>query len=132
MQNTHKSSTEKTMSRTRILALAKEIGSLGPSIGASLTEVRRKCGKRNCRCATEPDALHSAFMLCWKEEGRSRAVHVPRDMVEEAKLWINTRRKLKELLKEMDAQVLELLKNREAPAPIPRSGNARGRPPKKT
>jgi hypothetical protein len=118
------------MSRTRILALAKEIGNLGPSIGASLAEVRRKCGKRNCRCATDPEALHSAFMLCWKDEGRSRAAHVPRDLVEEAKLWIETRRKLKELLKEMDAQVLELLKTRESQAPKPKSGNARGRPPK--
>ena len=100
--------------RTRILSRIRQLGTSGISIGGSLTRIRRRCGKDTCRCATEPDARHEAFLLTWKEKGKTRSAYVPADMKVEVTNWVRERRKTKKLLAEMDVLAVAVLKNHAA------------------
>jgi hypothetical protein len=42
---------------------------------------RRRCGKPNCRCATD-DALHEQVILSYSLESRARSVTLPEELVE--------------------------------------------------
>ena len=64
------------MSKAKMLALVKAISKLGPSLGGSLTRVMRSCGKKNCRCAQDPEARHPALLLTWNDEGVAKSAHV--------------------------------------------------------
>ena len=100
--------------RTRILSRIKRLGNSDISIGGSLTRILRRCGKSGCRCATEPDARHKAYLLTWKVEGKTRSAYVPTDMIAEVTCWVRERQKIKKLLAEMDALAMELLKSHSA------------------
>lgn len=124
------------MSRGKILALMKSIERLGPSLGGSLSEVRRVCSKPTCRCAVDPEARHPAWMLTWTESGKPKSAHVSAANAGKVKQWIHARHQLKELLKEMDALLREEIRGekaqaaRNATATASASGRGRGRPPK--
>jgi hypothetical protein len=98
----------------RILALSRRLGRPAVSTGGTLTRVLRKCGKPSCRCASDPEARHGAHILTWKEAGRTRAAYIPADMVAEVRKWTLERKRLRALLSEMDALVLEMLKDHAA------------------
>ena len=42
---------------------------------------RRRCGKLNCRCASE-GRLHESVVLSYSEQGRTRVVMLPPEEVE--------------------------------------------------
>jgi hypothetical protein len=111
--------------RTRILSRVRKLGTAGISVGGSLTCIRRKCGKRTCRCATDREARHEAFLLTWKEGGRTRCAYVPTDMIDEVSAWVQERRKTKLLLAEMDELAVALLKNHTAARRARRGGTRR-------
>jgi len=48
-----------------------------PMVQGSLYQLRRKCGKPNCRCARGD--LHASWVLSRSESGRSRLYAVPKD-----------------------------------------------------
>ena len=53
-------------------------GASGPErmIRGSVVTHRRRCGKRNCRCAAG-EALHEAMVLSYSEGGRTRFLMLP-------------------------------------------------------
>ena len=106
--------TSENMVRKRLLSRAGKLGAGGISTGGSLTRILRKCGKAGCRCAVEPSARHEAHLLTWKVKGKTQAAYVPVDMAEEVRQWTSERRRLKKVLAEMDALVVELLKSHAA------------------
>ena len=99
---------------TRLLSRVGKLSAGGISVGGSLTRVLRRCGKAGCRCAMEPSARHEAHLLTWKLKGKTQAAYVPVDMTEEVRQWTLERRRLKQILAEMDALVVALLKNHAA------------------
>jgi hypothetical protein len=57
--------------------LYRELGQVGDFRRGSLNEVRRRCGKPNCACATPGHPGHGPqWNLTRKVEGRTRAVHL--------------------------------------------------------
>ena len=55
-----------------------------PMVRGTVYELRRKCGKPGCSCATgEP---HASLALTWSEEGRTRIRTVPPDRAEQLRL----------------------------------------------
>lgn len=61
-------------------ALARTLRTLqldGPMVQGSLYQLRRKCGKPNCRCAR--GELHASWVLTRSESGKNRLYSVPVD-----------------------------------------------------
>ena len=86
----------------RIQARTKQLGECSISISGSLAKIARKCGRRNCRCADDPSARHTAHLLTSKVRGKTKSVYVPVELIEEVDSWVKERKKIKRLLKEID------------------------------
>jgi hypothetical protein len=86
----------------RIQARIRKLGECGISISGSFTRTYRTCGKANCQCAREDGEKHLACQLTSKVNGKTKAVYVPVGLNEEVERWVNERRKIKQLLKEID------------------------------
>lgn len=86
--------------------LAK-LSEIGPFVMGSLCEVNRRCGNPNCKCAKGQP--HKAHVLTYKVRGRSKAVHVPKDMVKEVTKWVNEYKQLKKLIKDISKHSLTII-----------------------
>jgi hypothetical protein len=67
-------------------------------IAGSLVKIYRKCGATNCRCA-KGGKKHPAYLLTSKVRGKTKAVYVPVDKVDEVRQWTQEYRKLKRSIK---------------------------------
>jgi hypothetical protein len=95
-----------TATGERILARLRRIG---PFLEGSLTITTRRCGKPTCRCV-EAGPIHEAALLTWKEQGRTRTLHVPLTLREEVAAWVDEGKRLKQLIHEMSAAQRAFLK----------------------
>ena len=94
---------EKPTSATLSKRLRRKLAALGkkqPFIIGSLVKIQRRCGNPNCRCARE-GPKHPAHLLTTKVNGKTRAIYVPVDMVEEVRQWCRQYRDLKADIKEV-------------------------------
>ena len=79
-----------------------------PALAATLTQVRKRCGLPTCRCRRgEP---HLAWHLTYKEEGKTRTVYVPKDLLDEVRSWVHEHHRLKALLQEIHQLTVALVK----------------------
>ena len=93
--------------------LSRRLAALGtkePWVAGSLTEIRRRCGNPNCRCAREEGRKHPAHLLTTKVKGKTRAIYVPVDMVEEVRQWCRQYRRIKAEIKEVSACCEQLIR----------------------
>jgi hypothetical protein len=80
----------------------------GPLLAATLSAVRKRCGRPACRCYHgEP---HQAWHLTYKAQGRTRTVYVPHDLLDEARAWIAEHKRLKALLDEIHQLTVALVR----------------------
>lgn len=98
-------------------AKLKKLAEIGPFLMGSLSEVNRRCGNPNCKCAKGQP--HKAHVLTYKVKGRGKAVHVPKDMVKEVETWVKEHKRLKTLIKDISKHSLAIVqghvrKNRAA------------------
>ncbi|MDD2480356.1 MAG: hypothetical protein PHS31_10755 [Victivallaceae bacterium] len=96
------------MRQTSIAMLEKQINARIAKLGqaeqfivGSLVESKRKCGNKKCRCANGGE-LHSAHILTKRENGKTKTIYVPVDMVREVAKWSKQYKKIKELIHEID------------------------------
>jgi hypothetical protein len=111
--------------RQRLEARRRELGQGGISIGGSLVRTLRKCGRENCRCAQDPEARHAAHVLTSKVRRKTKVVYVPVDIVEEVRLWVQERRRIRRLLAEMDALAERLVRSHAGASRAVRRNTAR-------
>jgi hypothetical protein len=89
----------------------KKLANVKPFVMASLCEVNRRCGNPRCKCAKgEP---HRAHVLTYKVKGRTKAVHVPKEMVPEVKKWVAEYKQVKEFIKDISRHSLAILHNQK-------------------
>lgn len=96
--------------RQRIAKLRARLGEIELLCSGSLSERMMKCGKPNCRCATDPSARHGPYY----EWGRMRAGKIAHRYVtpEQAKLLrqaIDNYRLVKKLLRVWEADSERLI-----------------------
>lgn len=88
--------------RKEYAELKARVREIGFICEGSLVERWMPCGKPTCRCASDPSKRHGPYhQLSWKEKGKTISRRLP---PEEAKLyreWINNRRRLNALIKQM-------------------------------
>jgi hypothetical protein len=92
--------------------LLARIHRIQPFLLASLSVIKKRCGRPSCRCAKE-GPRHEAALLTWKEEGRTRAIYVPREMRQEVARWIKEGKLLKRLLAQMSQAQREFFASRK-------------------
>ena len=88
-------------SRRRIEHIRKKIASIDLACPGTLHERKKKCGRANCRCATDPKALHGPyFEWGWMEDGRLVHKILSQKQAKEIKKAIRNYRKIQTLLKQ--------------------------------
>lgn len=97
----------------RVLARIRRIR---PFVQASLTITVKRCGSPTCRCARE-GPVHETALLTWKEDRRTRTLHVPADLREEVARWVEEGKLLKSLIGQMSNAQRDLLRRRRNERP---------------
>lgn len=89
-----------TLIRRMLQARLKRLATTNPLLAGSLGLVYRPCGTPSCRCH-HGGPKHAAHQLTFKEQGRSRSVYVPKELVEEVRQGLAARQRLDQLLQEI-------------------------------
>ena len=89
-----------TLMRRMLQARLKRLAGTSPLLAGSLGLVTRPCGTPSCRCH-HGGPKHAAYQLTFKEQGRSRSVYVPKDLLPEVRQWLAARRQRDQLLQEI-------------------------------
>ena len=101
------------MRQTSVAMLEKQINSRIKKLGqkkqfivGSLVESKRKCGSKVCACANGGE-LHSAHILTKRENGKTKTIYIPVNMVKEVSKWSMEYKKLKDIIKEIDKLIYQ-------------------------
>src|SRR4051812_32144744 len=78
-----------------------------PVLAASLTKIAKRCGRPSCHCAH--GTPHTAYHLSYKDEGKTRTVYVPLDLVDEVRTWLDEHKRIKQRLHEISQLSLALV-----------------------
>src|SRR6516162_8534411 len=80
-----------------------------PVLAATLTPVRKRCGRPACHCYRgEP---HLAWHLTYKVKGKTRTVYVPHDLRDAVRAGIAEPKRLKALLDEIHQLTVALIRS---------------------
>ncbi len=96
--------------RRRINTIRQSISAMDLVCPGTLYERKKKCGRPNCRCATDPEALHGPYYEWNKREG-GRLVHkiVSPEQAEEIKKAIENYRKIEALMKQWGCETASII-----------------------
>lgn len=98
-----------TLIRRQIDSRLKKLTSKIPLLAASLVQIRRHCGNPSCHCL-RLGTLHVGYNLTFKVNNQSRSVYVPKDLLQDVRLWIQQHRQHKQLLREINQLTLTLIR----------------------
>jgi hypothetical protein len=87
----------------------KEVETLWPIAGGSLSLRKNSCIRPNCRNCRSGEG-HPAYALHTRSQGRQTSVYVPDELVEKVELAVQNRKKLQELLVEVGRRYVKALK----------------------
>jgi hypothetical protein len=91
----------------------KELAAHGPVLLASLALVHKTCGQPSCSCH-HGGPKHTAHHLTFKQQGKTRTVYVPQDLLSEVQSWVAEYQRLKSLLSQISQLALALVQNHVA------------------
>lgn len=94
----------------RRAAKLKELAACRPFVAASLCEVKRRCGNPRCRCAQ--GRPHRAHVLTRKVRGKTRTLHVPKELLGEVRAWVEEYARVKRLIAQVSEATLAILHHR--------------------
>ena len=103
---------EKTATNSAGRKVLARLARLGPFLPATLTVTRSRCGNPRCRCVRE-GPIHETALLTWKEGGKTRTLHVPRELRRDVAQWIGEWKRLKKLVEAMAAAQRQFLQTRK-------------------
>jgi hypothetical protein len=95
--------------RTRLKARLARLAGEQPMLAATLAQIRKRCGRKSCRCHTHGE-LHPGWHFTYKEQGKTRTVYVPFDLVDDVRTWIANYKRHKALLAEIHQLTAALVK----------------------
>jgi hypothetical protein len=99
----------------------QQLGLDQPLVAGSLNRVERK----------GPSGRKTVYyLLTFKEEGKTRSVYVPKDLVKEVQSWIRNHRRVKQLLSEISTLSIDIIRHHVARKRTPDPGDDAKRPGK--
>ena len=105
-----------TIRKRRMDKLGK-LGQCGPFVAGSLNRVERKDKKGTTT------VYH---LLTFKEEGKTRSVYVPKEMVKEVRGWVRNYQKLKKAMARVSADSIAVIRRH-----VPEKRDGREKSPKR-
>jgi hypothetical protein len=99
-----------TLIRRMIHSRLKKLAPTTPVLAASLCAYRHRCGRPTCRCH-HGGPLHQGQHLTFNDQGKTRSVYVPKDLLPEVRAWVAQHKKLKQLLQEIHRLSLALVRS---------------------
>jgi hypothetical protein len=95
-------------------AIAAALVAAGFALPGSLVERRMRCGKPNCRCASDPAQLHGPY-YSWtrKVAGKTETRLLSADQAERYRAWFATARRIRDLTNELEALSLAIVDSAE-------------------
>jgi len=97
-----------TLIRRMLHSRLKQMAPAGPMLAATLAQVQKRCGQPSCSCH-HGGPLHQAHHLTFRDEGKTRTVYVPQDLLEEVRSWVQEHRRLKALQREVNQLAVALI-----------------------
>jgi hypothetical protein len=97
-----------TLIRRRLQSRLDQLRPAGPVLAASLCQVHKTCGQPSCACH-HGGPKHPAHHLTLKENGKTRTVYVPVDLLDEVRSWVAEHQRLKQLGAEISQLTLALV-----------------------
>ena len=95
-------------------------------VKGSVYELKTRCGKPSCHCASEDGPLHSSTVLSWSEHGKTRLRTLPpgeraryQQLTEDYRRFRQARAALVKLQRRMLATIDQLEKTVRLPPPKP-------------
>ena len=93
-----------TLIQRHLQARLKQLHPQAPVLAASLVLIQRRCGRAGCHCQT--GAAHPTYYLTCKQNGKTRTVYVPRDLLKKVQSWIREHHRLKKLTQQISQLAL--------------------------
>lgn len=93
-----------TLIRRHLEARLKEFQAHGPVLAATLVLIQRRCGRSGCHC--QKGQGHPTHYLTCKQQGKTRSVYVPQDLLKDVQSWIREHQRLKKLSQHISQLVL--------------------------
>ena len=97
-----------TLIRRMLQSRLNRLTPTGPILAASLSLVHKTCGQPSCACR-HGGPKHTAHHLTLKENGKTRTVYVPVDLVDEVRAWVAEHQRLKQPHSEISQLSLALV-----------------------
>ncbi len=97
----------------RALSRLRQILTEPGLVRGNLVEMRRRCGKKSCACASDEGARHHSLYLGISIEGRKKMVYIPAEWEDRFRAWTARYTEVRELLEQMSSEALRRLKERE-------------------
>src|SRR6185437_5758367 len=96
--------------RARAKAIAKEIAAVGFVLPGTLSERYLACSHAGCRCHGEPPQLHGPYWY-WTRKVNAKTVSkmLSPDQVADYQQWFDNRRRLRQLVGELEALGLSVV-----------------------
>ena len=88
--------------RKRRQTKIEKLGQSGPFVAGSLNRVQRKQSNGK---------MTIYYLLTFKEQGRTRSVYVPKDMVKEVRQWVRNYQKLKKNMEQISADSIAVIQH---------------------
>ena len=99
-----------TQIRRMLDSRLKQLATRSPVLAASLNAYTHRCGRPSCRCH-HGGPLHTGQHVTCHEQGKTRSVYVPKDLLPEVRAWIAEHKRLKRLLPEIHLLSLALIRS---------------------
>ncbi len=114
----------------RLGELLAELSGLGFCLPGSITTRRLRCGNPRCRCRSDPPRMHGPYTYWTRKVGRRTVAQLlSAEQAERYRRWIENDRRLRELVREIEALSVDAAQKAEgwAPDPAPERGARRRR-----
>jgi hypothetical protein len=110
---------------SRLRELQAELGEIDFALPGTINVAMNRCGKPNCACKADPPKLHGPYVT-WtrKVGGKTVTRRLSAEQLGRYRPWFENRRRLRELVAELEALSLELAERTEGWAP---AGSSAGR-----
>lgn len=92
--------------------LRHRLASLGPFIKGSISDLKMKCGKPECRCH-KGGPKHPSTCLTLSREGKRKVTYLSKKEQKYARQWLANYKEAENIIKELSSCNVQILKSRK-------------------
>lgn len=81
-------------------------------VRGNLVEMNRACGKKSCRCQSDPDAKHRSLYLGVSIDGKHKMIYIPSAWEDRVREWTSRYSELRELLERISLESIDRIQKR--------------------